>query len=126
MDMPSARVDSWIWAVRLVKTRSLATTACRGGHVRVNGEKVKPAQAVRPGDEVRVRVGDVERIVTVARTITKRVSATVAAECFVDKTPPPPPREEAPLAPQRDRGAGRPTKRERRATDRLLGRHPDG
>lgn len=122
----SARVDSWIWAVRLVKTRSLAQAACRGGHVRVNGDKAKPAQSVRPGDEVRVRTGELERIVTVARTITKRVSAPAAAECFVDNTPPPPPREEVPIAPQRDRGAGRPTKRERREIDRLIGRSSDG
>src|SRR3989337_223643 len=115
-----ARVDSWIWAVRLVKTRSLAGTACRAGHVRINGDKVKPAQAVHPGDEVRVRVGDVERIVTVSRIVSKRVGAPVAAECYIDNTPPPPPREETPIGPQRDRGAGRPTKRERRDLDPWL------
>jgi len=118
----SVRVDSWIWAVRIVKTRSLAQAACKGGHVRINGEKVKPAQAVRIGDEVRVRVGELERIVTVARIIRKRVGANVAAECLIDLTPPPPPREEVPSVPQRDRGAGRPTKRERREIDRLQGR----
>lgn len=118
----SVRVDSWIWAVRLVKTRSAAASACRAGHVRVNGDKAKPSQPVRVGDDVRVRVGDVERIVTVSRLIAKRVSATVAAECLVDDTPPPPPRAEIPVAPQRDRGAGRPTKRERREIDRLIGR----
>ena len=121
----SVRVDSWIWAVRLVKTRSLAQAACKGGHVRINGEKVKPAQAVRIGDEVRVRVGELERIVTVARIIRKRVGANVAAECLTDLTPPPPPREEVPSAPRRDRGAGRPTKRERREIDRLQGRTGD-
>lgn len=121
----SVRVDSWIWAVRLVKTRSLAQAACRGGHVRINGEKVKPAQAVRIGDEVRVRVGELERIVTVSRIIRKRVGANVAAECLIDLTPPPPPREAVPFAPQRDRGAGRPTKRERREIDRLQGRTGD-
>ncbi|WP_165069482.1 RNA-binding S4 domain-containing protein [Marisediminicola senii] len=120
--LTTARVDSWIWAVRLVKTRSLAGTECRGGHVQVNGAKAKPSQAVRPGDEVRVRVGDVERIVVVSRLIVKRVSATVAAECYIDNTPAPPPREEVPITAQRDRGAGRPTKRERRDIDRLLGR----
>ena len=123
---PTARVDSWIWAVRLVKTRSLAATACRGGHVRVNGEKVKPAQAVRPGDEVRTRIGDVERIVVVARLVTKRVSAPVAAECYVDNTPLPPRRDEIVVVAERDRGAGRPTKRDRRDIDRLLGQDRAG
>ena len=120
--MESGRIDSWVWAVRLVKTRSLAAAECRGGHVSVNGSKAKPAQPVRPGDEVRVRVGDVERIVTVARVISKRVSATVAAECYVDLTPPPPPREETPTGVYREQGTGRPTKRQRREIDRLLGR----
>jgi ribosome-associated heat shock protein Hsp15 len=118
----SARVDSWIWAVRLVKTRSLAAAECRAGHVSVNGEKAKPAQAVRAGDEVRVRQGQLERIVQVARIVTKRVGPPVAAQCFVDLTPPPPPRSEVTVVAQRDRGAGRPTKRERRDIDRLLGR----
>jgi ribosome-associated heat shock protein Hsp15 len=117
----SIRVDSWIWAVRLVKTRSLATAACRAGHVRVNGEKVKAAQSVRIGDEVRVRTSDAERIVVVRRILAKRVSAVVAAESLTDNTPPPPAREDVPFVPIRDRGAGRPTKRERRDIEKLRG-----
>lgn len=116
------RVDSWIWSVRLTKTRSLAATACRGGHVRVNGERVKPAHTVRPGDEVRLFHAGRERIVVVTRVVRKRVGASVAAECFVDNSPPPPPREEAVPIAARDRGAGRPTKRERRDLERLRGR----
>ncbi len=116
------RVDSWIWAVRLVKTRSLAASECRAGHVSVNGEKAKPAQPVRAGDEVRVRLGQLERIVIVSRIINKRVAPSVAAECFVDLTPPPPPREETPVGVYREPGSGRPTKRQRRDIDRLLGR----
>ncbi|WP_378785405.1 RNA-binding S4 domain-containing protein [Nonomuraea fastidiosa] len=119
---PSARVDSWIWAVRLIKTRSMAADACRGGHVRVNGVRVKPAHAVRPGDEVRLRHEGRERIVVVSKIINKRVGAAVAAECYVDKSPPPPPREEIVPVAVRARGAGRPTKRERRDIERLLGR----
>lgn len=118
----SARVDSWIWAVRLVKTRSLATAACRAGHVRVNGERVKAAQPVHVGDEIRYREAGFDRIVVVGALLTKRVSATVAAASFTDLTPPPIPREERPSAPVRDRGAGRPTKRERRDLERLRGR----
>ncbi|MFD7605386.1 RNA-binding S4 domain-containing protein [Streptomyces mirabilis] len=117
----SVRVDSWIWSVRLVKTRSAGATACRGGHVRVNGDRVKPAYAVRVGDEVRLRQGIRERVVVVKRVIRKRVGAPVAAECYVDNSPPPPPREAIAPAGVRDRGAGRPTKRDRREMERLRG-----
>jgi ribosome-associated heat shock protein Hsp15 len=106
----------------LFKTRSAAAAACRGGHVRVNGVAAKPAQPVKPGDEVRVRVHGVERIVVVQRVITKRVGAPIAAQCLIDKSPPPPAPEIVAALPRRDRGTGRPTKRERRETDRLLGR----
>jgi ribosome-associated heat shock protein Hsp15 len=118
----SARVDSWIWSVRLTRTRSIASDACRGGHVRVNGLRVKPAHALRVGDEVRVRHEGRDRIVVVSRIITKRVSAPVAAECYIDKSPPPPPREEVGAVAVRDRGTGRPTKRERRSIEKLFGR----
>ncbi|MEU0270298.1 RNA-binding S4 domain-containing protein [Streptomyces sp. NPDC006307] len=120
----TARVDSWIWAVRLTKTRSQAAAACRAGHVRVNGERVKPAQAVKPGDEVRLYHAGRERIVKVTRVLTKRVGAPVAAEAYIDNSPPPPPREHVALAGVRDRGAGRPTKRERRELDQLRGIRP--
>ena len=115
-------MDSWIWSVRLAKTRSLASAACRAGHVRVNDERAKPAQTVKVGDKVRVRQEDWERIVVVSKLVRKRVGAVVAAECFVDQSPPPPTRESAAEVGLRDRGAGRPTKRERRDLDRLRGR----
>ncbi|MER7914451.1 RNA-binding S4 domain-containing protein [Streptomyces sp. NPDC096068] len=118
----SARVDSWIWAVRLTKTRSQAAAACRAGHVKVNGERAKPAQPVKPGDEVRVLHGGRERIVEVKVLHAKRIGPPVAAEAYVDNSPPPPPREHVAVAAVRDRGAGRPTKRERREIDELRGR----
>ncbi|HTJ69274.1 MAG TPA: RNA-binding S4 domain-containing protein [Actinospica sp.] len=119
----SVRLDVWIWSVRLAKTRSQAADACKGGHVRVNGEKVKPAQAVKVGDQVRVRRSDGwERIVTVTKLISKRVGPPVAATCYLDESPPPPAREFAGPTAIRDRGAGRPTKRDRREVDRLRGR----
>jgi ribosome-associated heat shock protein Hsp15 len=118
----TTRVDSWIWAVRLVKTRSLATAACRAGHVKVNGDRAKAAQPVHIGDEIRYREAGFDRIVVVGALLSKRVSATIAMASYTDLTPPPPPREEVALAPMRDRGAGRPTKRERRDIDRLRGR----
>jgi len=118
-ELPSVRVDSWTWAVRLFKTRSAAAAACRSGHVRVNGNSAKAAQQVRVGDEVRLRAGGLERIVVVARPVAKRVSAVIAAECLVDHSPPPPSREILAAVPHRDRGAGRPTKRDRRELERL-------
>ncbi|MEV8212185.1 S4 domain-containing protein [Leifsonia sp. NPDC077715] len=121
-DPSSVRVDSWAWAVRLYKTRSAASDACKAGHLKVNGERAKPAQPVKVGDEVRAWTGTAERIYIARRLIVKRVSAAVAAECFEDRTPPPPPRTEVPATVTRERGAGRPTKRERRMLDQLRGR----
>ncbi|ANF31049.1 RNA-binding protein [Leifsonia xyli] len=121
-DPSSVRVDSWAWAVRLYKTRSAASDACKAGHLKVNGERAKPAQPVKVGDEVRAWTGTAERIYIARRLIVKRVSAAMAAECFEDRTPPPPPRTEAPATVTRERGAGRPTKRERRMLDQLRGR----
>lgn len=116
----SARVDVWLWAVRLYKTRSNATAACKAGHVKVNGERAKPAQTVRVGDEVRART-DREHILGVKGILLKRVGAPVAAEAIDDRTPPPPPRTETPMTVLRDRGAGRPTKRDRRDIEQLRG-----
>jgi ribosome-associated heat shock protein Hsp15 len=118
----TGRVDSWIWSVRLARTRSAASGACRAGHVRVNGVRVKPAHSVRAGDEVRLRQDGRERVVVVVRVIAKRAGAPVAAECFIDHSPPPPLREETVTVAARERGTGRPTKRERRSIDKLLGR----
>ena len=122
----TVRVDAWLWAVRIYKTRSAATTACRAGHVRVNGERAKAAQAVRIGDELRVRIAGFDRILIVRQTIAKRVGAALVAASMEDQTPPPPSPETVALVPRRDRGAGRPTKRERRDTDKLRGRTQDG
>ncbi|WP_018178664.1 RNA-binding S4 domain-containing protein [Jongsikchunia kroppenstedtii] len=136
----SVRVDSWLWSVRLTKTRSAAASACRAGHVRVNGVTAKPAQSLVEGDEVRVRMpvaprssaarGNVavpnERIVEVVRLVSKRVGAPIAVGCYLDKTPKPPPKEFVPVVAVRDRGAGRPTKRDRRALDRLRGPEAPG
>lgn len=113
------RLDAWIWAVRLVKTRSAATAMVRAGHVRLNGERAKAASPVRVGDEVRLRTGDVARIVVVRQVLAKRVGAPQAAAAYEDLTPAPPPPEERVLVATRDRGAGRPTKRDRRLIDRL-------
>lgn len=118
----SVRLDSWVWAVRLAKTRSQATTACRAGHIRVNDKPAKASQSVRIGDVVRARLHEHERIYRVVGLATRRGSATEAAKHFEDLTPPPPPRTERPAAVVRDAGAGRPTKKDRRDLERLRGR----
>lgn len=120
---PSAvRADAWTWAVRLYKTRTLATAACKAGHVRVNGDKAKPATLVRIGDRVVVRGGDRERIVEVTGILAKRVGAEVAARAYIDHTPVAPPATFVAPPAVRDPGSGRPTKKERRQLDRLRGR----
>lgn len=114
----SARVDRWVWSVRLFPSRSAASEACRAGHVQVNGARAKPAATLKVGDTVRARCGDRERVVEVARLIDSRVGAPIAAACFVDRSPPPPPRDPLLELGRRAPGAGRPSKRDRRMLDR--------
>src|SRR5262245_12759646 len=83
------RIDRWLCAVRLVKTRPMATRLCEGGHVRINGQAAKPASKVRMGDRVDAVIAGRERIVEVVRPIEARVGAAVAVTCYVDHTPPP-------------------------------------
>lgn len=110
------RVDRWLWAIRLYKTRGEATDACRAGHVRVDGRPAKAATTVTVGACVEVRVHGTDRTVEVRQLIDKRVGAAIALDCYVDHTPPPAPRDEGRVA-TRERGAGRPTKRDRRQLD---------
>ena len=116
----SVRIDAWLWAVRAYKTRSAATAACRAGHIRLNGNPAKAAQPVQPGDTIRVRQPGFERILEVRQLISKRVGAEAASHCFTDHTPA---RPAAPALgiPVRDRGTGRPTKKDRRELNRLRG-----
>ena len=111
------RIDRWLCAVRLVKTRPLATRLCEGGHVVVNGSPAKPSTKVRAGDRVEAFIADRKRIVEVIRPIESRVGAAVAAACYVDHSPPvvPEVRPGTVLV----RGEGRPSKRLRRAFERL-------
>lgn len=114
------RVDVWLWAIRQTKSRSQATSAARAGHVRINGETAKASQKVKVGDEVRLRVEGFDRILEVRALLVKRVGAPVARQCYADHSPQHP-RPVGGFA-VRDRGAGRPSKRERRELDRLRGR----
>jgi len=117
----SIRVDKWLWAARFFKTRSVAAAACSGGKVDVNDEAAKPAKPVRPGDLVRVTVPGGKRIARVLVLSDRRGGGAEARTLYEDLTPPTPPRLRRPPPPYRPPGSGRPTKRERRAIDRLRG-----
>jgi ribosome-associated heat shock protein Hsp15 len=112
------RIDRWLCAVRLVKTRPMATQLCEGGHVRVNGISAKPSTKVRAGDVVHALIAERERIVEVVRPIETRVGAPVAATCYVDNSPPVVITEIAPGI-KVVRGEGRPSKRLRRELTRM-------
>jgi len=114
----ATRIDRWLCAVRMVKTRPMATQLCEAGHVRVNGLSAKPSTKIRAGDTVHALIAGRERIVEVVRPIETRVGASVAAECFVDNSPPPVIREIAPGI-KAIRGEGRPSKRLRRELERM-------
>jgi ribosome-associated heat shock protein Hsp15 len=117
----TTRVDRLLWAIRIYKTRSLATAACRAGHVKIDGTTVKASHPVGVRDRLRVTVGDEVRDLEITEIITRRVGASVAATCFVDHTPPRVATEQSDGPFLRDRAAGRPTKRDRRQLDRLRG-----
>ena len=118
MGIDVTRVDAWLGAVRLFKTRSAATAACRAGHVRVNRVTAKASTPVKVGDRVEAFV-ERQRILEVVAVIDKRVGAAVAASCLIDHSPPVTVNARAPRVFVREPGTGRPTKRERRALDQL-------
>jgi len=121
------RVDKWLWAVRIYKTRAAANDACSSGRIRINGSPAKPAQRVRVGDVVVSRKRGFSSTFVVDRVIEKRVGAPVAVECYTDQTPDedkPKPRSineriDAAWA-ERSAGSGRPTKRDRRQMEKFL------
>src|SRR5262245_38646576 len=121
--MEDTRVDKWLWAARFFKSRSLAAQACAGGKVDVNEQSAKPSRAVHPGDLVEVTLPRIRRIVRIVAVSERRGPGAEAALLYTDLTPPPPPREvRVPAPAYRPPGAGRPTKRDRRAMDRLARR----
>ena len=118
------RVDKWLWAARFFKTRSLAAEAVDGGKVQVNGERAKPAKQVRPGDEVRVRLGPYEHLLRVDATAERRGPATLAARLYTETEASRAARAKlhwqlTRAAPAIDPEKGRPTKRDRRDLDRF-------
>lgn len=122
------RIDKWLWAVRLYKTRAAANDACSSGRVRINGTPAKPAQRVKIDDVVVSRRAGFSSTYRVVKVIEKRVGAPVAVECYIDETPEedkPKPRSKDHLRidaawAERSSGAGRPTKRDRRQMDKFL------
>ena len=124
-NMSADRIDKWLWATRLFKTRSLAAAACKAGVVEIAGRAAKPAHDVRAGETVCVRQGLVLRTLRVLGIPPGRVGAKLVASYCEDLTPPSEfekareQRVQQVLA--REKGSGRPTKRDRRALDRLFG-----
>ncbi|MBB2149404.1 RNA-binding S4 domain-containing protein [Pedobacter gandavensis] len=119
------RIDKYLWAIRLFKTRSLATEACKAGRVKFNGNNLKASAIVKPGDVYQVSKGIEKKVIEVVELLYNRVEAKIAVTKYKDITPV----EEthgyksmfhAPVL-IRDRGAGRPTKKDRREIDDLTG-----
>lgn len=115
------RIDKWLWAARMFKTRSAASSACTAGHVKIDGESVKASKAVKPGDRIDVLTAGGARNLEVVALGDRRGPATVAQSLYIDHTPPPPPKEERVLEGIRDPGSGRPTKKQLRELRKLRG-----
>ena len=111
----SSRIDTWLKLVCLFKHRADATEACKGGHVKINGQRVKPAASVKPGDTVEFYLGTHYRRVVVQSLPTGNVSKEIARTMYTDETPVQPKVE---TVTTRERGAGRPTKRDRREIEK--------
>lgn len=117
------RMDKWLWAARLFKTRAIATEAIKGGKVKINDTTVKPSREVKEGDIIQVQIEQLHKVVQVKTLIKNRVSAKQVPEVYTDLTP----KEEyeriefmhAYKSEYRDRGAGRPTKKERRLIEKM-------
>jgi ribosome-associated heat shock protein Hsp15 len=114
------RIDKWLWHARVVRTRSAAAALAASGHVRLNGQRIEAAsRPVRAGDVVTVALDRTVRIMKVTGVADRRGDADAARVLYEDLTPRAPAPEATAPAPARERGSGRPTKRERRALDRL-------
>lgn len=127
MSEDTLRLDKWLWYARFLKSRSLATRLCARGKVRVNANtSIKPHHALKPGDVLTFFLAGHVRVIEVKALATRRGPAADARTLYEDLEPPPPRskgNDRAPAPPgRRAAGAGRPTKAERRATERLKGR----
>ncbi|MGO1242510.1 MAG: RNA-binding S4 domain-containing protein [Sphingobacterium sp.] len=122
-EIEKLRIDKYLWSIRLFKTRSLATDACRAGKVKLNGQNIKPSYLVKIGEVYSVQKGIERKVIRVLGLLDRRVDAKTAVQFYEDQTP----EEEtytykskfhAPIL-KRDRGTGRPTKKDRREIDEL-------
>src|SRR3954447_5745031 len=127
METAPVRIDKWLWAARLVKTRALAVDAVRGGRVKINGEATKPSKDVKPGDEIEFSQGVIRMTATIRGTAERRLPAAEAVLLYAETDASRTERERR-LAEMRmtrpqgvDRNA-RPTKKERRDLEKLRGR----
>ena len=117
------RIDKWLWCTRIFKTRTLATESCKAGLVKISGRKVKPSSEIQPGDELQVTKEGLHRTFQVLALLDKRVGAKLVPTYLEETTP----KEEFEKHKQdrleglRDRGTGRPTKRDRRELDKFFG-----
>jgi len=120
----AVRVDKWLWAARFYRTRSLAQQAVEGGKVKLNGERVKPAREVKPGDALAIRIGEYEWLLSVKALAERRGSAELARGLYLESEESRARRQQMVearrLIPEPSLAIrGRPTKRERRALERL-------
>lgn len=129
-EIEKLRIDKYLWSIRLFKTRSLATEACRAGRVKLKGQNIKPSYVVKIGEVYNVQKGIERKVIKVTGLLERRVDAKTASEFYEDQTPV----EEtyafksvyhAPIL-RRDRGTGRPTKKDRREIDDLKSDLLDG
>lgn len=125
--LESVRVDVWAWATRLFKTRSLVASACKSGHLMVNDQRCRPAKRLRVGDIISVRRGVLTRTLEVKALLEKRVGAPLVEDFLIDRTPVEEYERAAEVSRairdgnlQRETGAGRPTKKDRRDLDELM------
>ena len=121
-ELDKTRIDKWLWAVRIYKTRSLATEACAAGKIKINGESVKASYLLKPGQSIQLNKQGEKSTFKVIKLIEKRVGAPIAIACYEDLTPPE--EKNKLLFPSvfyevRDKGSGRPTKRDRREIDKF-------
>lgn len=124
--MQKIRIDKWLWSVRIFKSRTLATDACKGGKVKVKGESVKPSYQLSEGEVVTVKKNGFNFDFKALILIEKRVGASIAVTCYQEVTPEAEKQKYAtwfanamPAGEKRERGAGRPTKKERRDLEGL-------
>ena len=128
--MSEARIDKWLWAARIFKTRSIASDACKNGRVAVNGVNVKPSRMVKEGDTISVRKPPVTYSFKILKPIEQRVGAKLLPEIYENVTP----QDQYELLEMnrisgfvnRQRGTGRPTKKDRRALDDFVGPSLEG